>query len=91
MVIGKGVTGEKLQQTLNKDSKKKEKEVKKEGKQKPVKKNDSPPIPRDRGIVAQIIELYKSGKTNKEIVDLGFNRNTVARQVSEFKKRENAK
>lgn len=38
-------------------------------------------------IIEQILELHKQGKTNKEIVAAGFNKSTVNRQVSEYKKR----
>ena len=37
--------------------------------------------------IKQILELHKAGKTNAEIVAAGFNKSTVARQVSEYKKR----
>lgn len=37
-------------------------------------------------IIGQIIALHKGGKTNKEIIALGFNKSTVGRQVSEYKK-----
>lgn len=37
-------------------------------------------------ITKQIIVLYKAGKSSKEIVAMGFNKSTVARQISEYKK-----
>lgn len=40
------------------------------------------------GIVAQILKLHREGKSNKEIIDAGYNRSTVSRQVGEFKKRQ---
>lgn len=40
------------------------------------------------GIVAQIIKLHQSGKSNKEIIEAGYNQSTVYRQVNEFKKRK---
>jgi len=44
------------------------------------------------GKIAQILELHKKGLSNKQIVDdHGFNKSTVNRQVSEYKKRESAK
>lgn len=38
------------------------------------------------GKIAQILELFKAGKTNKEIVEAGFHGTTVAIQVSKYKK-----
>lgn len=40
-----------------------------------------------KSIIEQIIELHKQGLTNKEIVEKGFNKSTVNRQVCEYKKR----
>lgn len=42
------------------------------------------------GKVAQIIALAEEGKSTKEIIDLGFNKSTVYRQVSEWRKRKQA-
>ncbi len=39
-------------------------------------------------IIQQIIALHEKGLSNKEIIEKGFNKSTVARQVSEFKKRK---
>lgn len=39
-------------------------------------------------IIEQIIALHKQGLSNKEIIAKGFNKSTVGRQVSEFKKRQ---
>lgn len=39
------------------------------------------------GKVAAIIALHKQGLSNKEIVDKGYNKSTVNRQVSEYRKR----
>lgn len=39
-------------------------------------------------IIHQILELHKAGKSNKEIIELGFNKSTVGRQVGEYKKRQ---
>lgn len=39
-------------------------------------------------IIQQILALHKQGLSNKEIIAKGFNKSTVARQVSEYKKRE---
>lgn len=38
------------------------------------------------GKCAEIIALHVAGKTNKEIIELGYNKSTVGRQVSEYKK-----
>lgn len=38
------------------------------------------------GIVQQIIELHKQGLSTKEIIAKGFNKNTVNRQVSDYKR-----
>ena len=40
-------------------------------------------------IIQQIIALYKEGKSNKEIIAMGYNKSTVARQISEHKKQSN--
>ncbi len=37
-------------------------------------------------IIGKILKLHKEGKTNKEIIALGYNKSTVGRQVSEYKK-----
>lgn len=42
------------------------------------------------GIVAQIIAHAESGKSTKEIIELGYNKSTVYRQYSEWKKRKAA-
>lgn len=45
-------------------------------------------IPKKEGsVIAQILALHIAGKTNKEIIELGFNKSTVGRQVSEYKKK----
>lgn len=38
------------------------------------------------GKIDQIIAFHEAGKTNAEIVDLGFNKTTVSIQVSKYKK-----
>lgn len=43
--------------------------------------------PQSPGIIEQILAHHKAGKSNKEIVKLGFNKSTVYRQVGEFKKK----
>lgn len=43
------------------------------------------------GIIDQIIAHHVSGLSNKEIIALGFNKSTVARQVGEYKKRQTNK
>jgi len=48
----------------------------------PKKELFTPEVP----VTKQIIILYKNGKTNKEIIAMGFNKSTVARQISEYKK-----
>jgi len=46
------------------------------------------PKPKKEGsIIEQILALHKAGKTNKEIIAAGFNKSTVGRQVSEYKKK----
>ena len=45
--------------------------------------------PKEGSIISQIIDLHKSGKSNKEIIEMGYNKSTVNRQVSEFKKKQN--
>jgi hypothetical protein len=40
------------------------------------------------GKVAQIIALAEQGKTTAEIIELGYNKSTVYRQYSEWKKRK---
>jgi hypothetical protein len=40
------------------------------------------------GKVAQIIALAEEGKTTAQIIELGYNKSTVYRQVSEWKKRK---
>lgn len=47
------------------------------------------PAAKGLGVVAQIIELHKKGMSNKEIIESGFNKSTVNRQVNEYKKRKN--
>jgi hypothetical protein len=42
------------------------------------------------GKCARIIALHISGLKNKEIIELGFNKSTVYRQVGEFKKLQKA-
>lgn len=41
--------------------------------------------------IQQIIALHKAGKSNKEIIEAGYNKSTVARQVSEYKKKNGGK
>ena len=43
------------------------------------------------GKVAQIIALAEQGKSTAQIIELGFNKSTVYRQVSEWKKRKKTK
>lgn len=40
------------------------------------------------GVVAQILKLHLAGKSNKEIIEAGYNQSTVYRQVNEHKKRK---
>ena len=53
--------------------------------------SEAPKVQRTPGaggsIIQQIIALHVEGKSNKEIIALGFNKSTVGRQVSEYKKR----
>lgn len=51
---------------------------------------DLPLLP-EEGKVQGIIRLHDSGKSNDEIIALGFNKSTVYRQVSEHRKRKKAK
>jgi hypothetical protein len=44
---------------------------------------------RKPGAVAEIINLFKSGKTKAEIIAAGYNKNTVNRQISEYLKKQN--
>lgn len=37
-------------------------------------------------LIKDIIDLHKQGKTNKEIVEMGYNKNTVGRQICLYKK-----
>lgn len=53
----------------------------------PTVSNDAPKI-QGGAIIQQIIAHYIAGKSNKEIISLGFNKSTVARQVGEYKKRQ---
>lgn len=39
------------------------------------------------GLIEQILNHHRAGLSNKEIIALGFNKSTVARQVGEYKKR----
>jgi len=45
------------------------------------------PIRIPSGICGEIVRLHISGKSNKEIIAMGYNKSTVGRQVSEYKKR----
>lgn len=47
--------------------------------------------PKKEGKIFKILELHKKGLTNAEIVDKGFNKGTVAIQVSKFKKANGSK
>lgn len=38
--------------------------------------------------IAQILDLFKSGKSKQQIIDAGFNKSTVNRQVGEYIKRQ---
>ncbi len=71
------------------------KEIRPPGVGSPAKTNFVPPVvaenaPKIQGgnIIQQIIAHYLTGKSNKEIIALGFNKSTVARQVGEYKKRQ---
>lgn len=44
--------------------------------------------PKPGSKIAEIIALHVAGKTNKEIIESGYNKSTVNRQVSEYKKRQ---
>lgn len=45
-------------------------------------------IPGGKSIIEQILDLYKEGLSNKEIIEKGYNKSTVNRQVAEYKKRK---
>ena len=45
-----------------------------------------PAAPKEPGKIKQILDLFLSGKTNKEIVEAGFHKTTVAIQVAKYKK-----
>ena len=45
------------------------------------------PLPKAGGAIKHILALHCKGFTNKAIVDLGFNRSTVNRQVAEYKRK----
>lgn len=47
----------------------------------------APGEPKPGSTIAQILELHKQGKTKKEIIEAGFNKSTVNRQVGEYIKR----
>jgi hypothetical protein len=51
-------------------------------------KTTTPGEPKVGSIIDQILTHHKAGLSNKEIVEKGFNKSTVNRQVSEFKKRK---
>lgn len=56
------------------------------------KESDAPAKPKKQngeggGIIDQILALHKKGLSNKEIIAEGYNKSTVNRQVSEYKKR----
>jgi hypothetical protein len=40
-------------------------------------------LPKDLGVVAKIVKTAKRGYTQKQIIEAGFNKNTVYRQVRE--------
>lgn len=44
--------------------------------------------PGGESIIGQIIAHHKAGLSNKQIIELGFNKSTVGRQVGEYKKRQ---
>lgn len=46
-----------------------------------------PAEPKVEGKIKQILDLHKAGKTNKEIVEMGFNKTTVSIQVARYKKK----
>jgi len=48
-----------------------------------------PPVEKAGGKIGQILDLYKSGKTKKEIIAMGYNKSTVHRQTSEYDKKQN--
>jgi len=61
------------------------------GVQKPVKETTAAPQStvdgtQKGGKVAEILNLYKSGKSRKEIIEMGYNKNTVNRQIGEYEK-----
>lgn len=52
--------------------------------------NNVLPLLEGEGIVAAIIRHYNLGMSNEQIIGAGFNKSTVYRQVSEYKKRVRA-
>ena len=56
---------------------------------KQVVKQKSVSVPGAGSIIDQILTHYKAGKTRAEIVALGFNKSTVARQCGEYEKNKN--
>jgi hypothetical protein len=83
--IPQGMTGETLTKKVE-DSKKTK--VVTTVKVKENTKTQAKGEPKTGSIIQQIIEHHKKGLSNKEIVELGFNKSTVNRQVSEYKKRK---
>lgn len=47
-----------------------------------------PGEPKPGSVIAQILDLHRQGLSNKEIVEQGYNKSTVNRQVNEYKKRK---
>lgn len=45
------------------------------------------PPARGTGSIKEILRLFKTGHTRKQIVELGFNRSTVNRQIAEYVKK----
>jgi hypothetical protein len=41
---------------------------------------------KEPGKIAKILDLFRSGKTNKEIEEAGFHKTTIAIQVAKYKK-----
>jgi hypothetical protein len=41
-----------------------------------------------KGIVAAILQLHEAGKSNQDIIAMGYNKSTVYRQIGEYKKRK---
>jgi len=52
-------------------------------------KNKMPENFNELGKVQQVVELHKKGYSNKEIIDMGYNKSTVNNQVRNYKLSKN--